>query len=56
MDSQNNQQIIDNVKSVLHVVSIGLAVASYFVPNLAVLTIVSSSVNALYHAITTNNK
>ncbi len=52
MDSQNNQQIIDNVKSILHVISIGLSVMTYFEPNLAFLTILSSSINALYHAIT----
>lgn len=56
MDSQNNQQqIMDNVKSILHVVAIGISIVSYFEPHLAILSVISCAINGVYHAITTNN-
>ncbi len=55
MDSQNNQ-VVDNFKNVLHLISFSLSIMTYFEPNLAILSVLSTSVNAIYHAITTNNK
>ena len=49
-----NTNVVNNVKSVLHVVSIGLSVVCYFNPHLAILTVAMTTTNALLHALTTN--
>ena len=47
--------IVNNIKTGLHVVTIGISAVSYFEPNVAILTVVMSVTNALYHMLTQSN-
>ena len=44
--------IINNIKTGLHIITIGLSVISYIHPNIAFSTVGISVTNALYHILT----
>jgi hypothetical protein len=50
--SPSTANIINNIKTGLHIVTIGLSVISYIHPNVAILTVGMSVTNALYHILT----